>query len=304
MQADRDMIEQFLTRLYDAGPEGVIELAWSKPGQDAITNAEHFPRNAPVLFSELAACLNAEEQNVYFTPALLRPGVQGRARDDDVIELPALWADLDTPEAMRAPAQRYGTCEPTCSIMTRPTPDVRLHYYWKLAEPMIGDGAKFEGKRYNQRIAAHMFGDRASVNPSRLLRVPGTVRWPTESKPVGPHLLSPWWFGESLHTYTLAEIEAAFPPARHGRDYGIGEGRTPTEAWVSIADNGAHKGARNTTAASLCGYLLRRGVSPDVLWPLLSAWNADRCNPPLDEGELHTVFESICERELARRITG
>ena len=301
MRPDPDAITTFLTRLYDTDHNLERELSWSDPGQDAIIHAERFAADDPVGFAARAAEINEAGCNVYFAPALLEPGGHGRARDNDVAAVGVLWTDLDTADAMRAPAKRYGVCEPTCSVMTRPPADVRLHYYWRLAEPIFGAAAP-EAKRLNRRIAAHMYGDLACCNPSRVLRVPHTIRHPTEDKPIGPYLLNVCWFGEGLHTYTPGEIEAAFPVVVNGaRDYGVSDNCTPKEEWVTIAINGAREGERNQTAARLFGYLLRRDVYPEVAWPLVSSWNTDRCEPPLDEDELERVFHSICERELDRR---
>ncbi len=300
MQPDPDAVVTFLARLYDTDHNLERELSWSDPGQDAIIHAERFSADDPMGFAERAVDINAAGCNTYFTPALLEPGGSGRAKDSDVAALPVLWADLDTADALRAPAKRYGVCEPTCSVMTRPPADVRLHYYWRLAEPIFGAAAS-EARRLNRRIAAHMYGDLACCNPARVLRIPHTVRHPTEDKPIGPHLLGVCWFGESLHTYTPDKIEAAFPISAGARDYGVNGNSTPKEEWIAIANNGAKEGERNQTAARLFGYLLRRGVYPEVAWPLVSSWNSDHCDPPLDEDELERVFHSICERELNRR---
>ena len=128
MQPDPDITVTFLTRLYNADHDLERELAWSDPGQDVICHAERFAADDPVGFAVRAAEINGAGCNVYFAPALLEPGGHGRARDDDVAALPVLWTDLDTADAMRAPARRYGGCEPTCSVMTRPPPGVRLPY--------------------------------------------------------------------------------------------------------------------------------------------------------------------------------
>ena len=304
MQPDPDAIVTFLTRLHDVDHNLERELAWSDPGQDVICHGERFAADDPVGFAARAAELNRAGCNVYFTPALLELGGRGRAKDNDVAAVGALWADLDTADAMRAPAKRYGVREPTCSVMTRPTPDVRLHYYWRLAEPIIGAAAS-EARRLNRQIAAHMYGDLACCNPARLLRVPGTVRHQTEDKPIGPYLFRVCWFGESLHTYTPTEIEAAFPVvAGTGRDYGVMAfgSSTPVAEWVTRIANGAEDGGRNVAASRLIGHLLHYQLHPEIAWALVSVWNEARCCPPLDEDELGRTFRSIQEAELRKRI--
>ncbi len=303
MQPDPDAITTFLSRLYDTDHNLERELAWSDPGEDAICHGERFAVDDPAGFADRAAKLNLDGCNTYFTPALLEPGGRGRARDEDVAAIPVLWTDLDTPAAVRAPAKQFGVCEPTCSVMTRPPPGTRLHYYFKLAEPMFGVGARTEGKRLNQRIAAHMFGDPTCCNPARLLRVPGTVRWQTADKPVGPYIFGVCWFGEGLNTYTPGAIEAAFPiTAGAHRDYGVnGSSFTPTEEWVALIADGASKGERNTTATRFIGYLLRADIHEDIAWALTELWN-NACQPPMDEDRLLRTFDSIHAAELRRRI--
>jgi hypothetical protein len=69
---------------------------------------------------------------------------------------------------------------------------------------------------------------------------------------------------------------------------------------------GVLEGERNGTAAEVAGKLLVRlpeGEWETFGWPALSGWNAKN-NPPMDEGELRTVWESICGKEKIRRENG
>ena len=65
--------------------------------------------------------------------------------------------------------------------------------------------------------------------------------------------------------------------------------------------NGAVEGERNTTAAALAGYLLRRDVPPPEALEILRCVNDSRFTPPLDEGEIEAVLLSIGKAELKRR---
>lgn len=64
---------------------------------------------------------------------------------------------------------------------------------------------------------------------------------------------------------------------------------------------GVQAGARNETIARLTGKLLRGYVNPHLVLDLMLAWNAVRCKPPLGDGEVETIVNSICGRELRRR---
>ena len=297
MRPDKAAIEHFLFQMYQPFC-GVIELAWSLPGRDAISHAEHYPHAELDELVEHAATLNANRANIYYTPAILRTDVAGRAHDDDVTEVRFLWTDLDSTEAMRAPANKYGCCEPTILVVTRASPTQRMHLYWLLVEPVcVGS----EVKRLNKRIAAHMLGDMVCTNPSRVLRLPGTVRWPTEDKPIGPHVLEPWFYGEALNVYTAEEIEAVFPAVKDAngrRDYGLVNG-SGTD-WDSFLAGPLKEGKRNDALFRLTGKLLSKNLSPHLVAEIVQAVNAYHCTPPLDEGEVDTLVDSCCKTILRK----
>jgi len=65
---------------------------------------------------------------------------------------------------------------------------------------------------------------------------------------------------------------------------------------------GVPEGFRNVSSTKVAGKLLG-ALSPndwDLAWILLKAWNAQN-KPPLPEGELRAVFDSIVRRELEKR---
>jgi hypothetical protein len=75
----------------------------------------------------------------------------------------------------------------------------------------------------------------------------------------------------------------------------------PASEWRELVCNGVAEGRRNSSAARLTGYLLRRFIDPIVALELVQSWNAMRCSPPLPPDEIIAIVDSICGRELARR---
>jgi hypothetical protein len=75
----------------------------------------------------------------------------------------------------------------------------------------------------------------------------------------------------------------------------------PASEWREVVCNGVAEGQRNSSAARLAGYLLRRFVDPIVTLELVQSWNAMRCSPPLKPDEIIAIVDSICGRELVRR---
>jgi hypothetical protein len=71
--------------------------------------------------------------------------------------------------------------------------------------------------------------------------------------------------------------------------------------WRRLVREGVGEGRRNDAVARLAGHLLRKDVDPYVVLDLARCWNANRCRPPLPDGEVVGAVNSICEREMARR---
>lgn len=79
-----------------------------------------------------------------------------------------------------------------------------------------------------------------------------------------------------------------------------GTGRGPSE-WRKLVSEGVLEGGRNPAIAALTGHLLRRYVDPVVAYELVQAWNATRCQPPLDPAEVDKIVLSITRTEFKRR---
>ena len=79
----------------------------------------------------------------------------------------------------------------------------------------------------------------------------------------------------------------------------------PVEHWLDIA-SGVQEGGRNNTAAEFIGYVFGQMADPfnnkavAIQWELIRSWN-NQNQPPLDEAELKTVFESILRREREKQ---
>jgi hypothetical protein len=71
--------------------------------------------------------------------------------------------------------------------------------------------------------------------------------------------------------------------------------------WRKLVRDGVAEGGRNSTLASLAGYLLWHGLDPGVVTDLLLAWNTQRCRPPLTDEEVVRVVESIARTHRRQR---
>jgi hypothetical protein len=100
--------------------------------------------------------------------------------------------------------------------------------------------------------------------------------------PLGP-ALAPDWLVEKL---TSARATSA-------------KGHEP-EYWATLAA-ASYSEYSDDPLMKIAGKLLRAiSLPPDFVLVLLQAWNAQHCDPPLDEHEVQEIFERICEREFKR----
>jgi RecA-family ATPase len=100
------------------------------------------------------------------------------AKDTDIIAAFYCFADADTKGAMENILSFAGP-KFTMSVKTGTKPFARGHAYWQLEEPCYNLNA---WKDVQKAIAASLQTDAAVVNPSRIMRVAGTVSWPNKKK--------------------------------------------------------------------------------------------------------------------------
>jgi len=100
---------------------------------------------------------------------------------------------------------------------------------------------------------------------------------------------------DGQYTWLVGPRDADFAPLP---DWIIEKARARQD--VAERVKGSALGARNVTTTAVVGSLLARYPPQqweDVCWPLIVAYNAQRNRPPLGEGELRTIFDSIARRQ-------
>lgn len=184
MQADQNEIKNFIqviTRSWhtlDGNP--VIELRCIS--KTRAVQVSRFTLGQIEDAAQHAQAMNAAQQNIYMC---INP-VDGNAKieagkgahDSDILAAFYCFADADTDGAMQNILSFAGP-KFTMSVKTGLTPFVRGHAYWELEEPCVNLTA---WKEVQKSIAASLKTDSAVVNPSRIMRVAGTVSWPNQQK--------------------------------------------------------------------------------------------------------------------------
>lgn len=116
--------------------------------------------------------------NIYVTRNPIRHDVTSDATDEDVVAAMFVWADCDDTVAS-GNVHRFEGPRWTGAVTTGRHPHVRAHTYWELEEPCYNLEAWGDLQR---GIAAYFASDDKVVNPSRIMRVGGTITYPAKNK--------------------------------------------------------------------------------------------------------------------------
>jgi len=184
LQANQNEIRQFIGKItaswhtLDGNP--IIELRCINTTRKV--QVSRFTLDQIEDAAQHAQAMNQANQNVYMC---INP-VDGNAKieagkgakDTDILAAFYCFADADTDGAMQNILSFAGP-KFTMSVKTGLTPFVRGHAYWELEEPCVNLDA---WKEVQKSIAASLSTDSAVINPSRIMRVAGTVSWPNPDK--------------------------------------------------------------------------------------------------------------------------
>lgn len=122
--------------------------------------------------------MNARGRNCYAVRNPIRASATGSASDNDIVAAFFLWADCDDPAAA-GNVYRFDGPKWSAAVTTGTIPSVRAHVYWELERP-CRDLA--EWRDMQSTIARHFGSDPSVINPSRIMRIGGTVTWPFAQK--------------------------------------------------------------------------------------------------------------------------
>lgn len=180
IQPDADAIKLHLETLFapcrEEYPDGKIEL---RHGIHFSTSYFNVRPEGVAEAAAFAANRNREGNNVYVGVNPRRPETRGAAEDKDVQVSYWHFADMDDAEAVDQAGKRLKALPPTFTVNTGTEPHRRPHFYWKLEEPV----GNMDAWRERQRgIAQSLDGDPVVINPSRIMRLAGTVNFPPQHK--------------------------------------------------------------------------------------------------------------------------
>jgi hypothetical protein len=184
--ADRDVIAQFITKItvdWSNTPYRVGGFEIRCLGENRSPVSQIFALNAVSDATDLAVRMNANKLNVYMTinPIDMDPVVKSgkSAKDGDILRAHYSFADADDQAGLTGITKLSELCEPDIVMTTGTVPHERRHAYWGLSEACTD----LELWRSTQLNIATLFAtDSSVINPSRIMRVAGTVSYPNTDK--------------------------------------------------------------------------------------------------------------------------
>lgn len=164
----------------DCMRDGLIELAWTGPLEKdrKIRYCRMFDVTELSELVEEAFKINSfKGQNVYIGAGVRHPETEDglRTEDSDVIYMPALYVDLDNAGVAEAVPQIYQHLKPTLIVTTGQIPHLRQQLWWKLDQPVT---ELSKSTAQIKAITDTLNGDPTIHNPSRVMRLAGSVAWP------------------------------------------------------------------------------------------------------------------------------
>ena len=128
-----------------------------------------------------ARLMNEQEYNCYVTVNPLDPNrIEGGCAANDNAVFASLYAFADADDEVAAGnIKNFAGPKYSFAVITGHTPVVRPHVYWELEEPCYNLTA-WTGLQ--KSIASSLATDPVVHNPSRIMRLAGTVNWPTKKK--------------------------------------------------------------------------------------------------------------------------
>ena len=181
-QANQSEVANFLRVITD----GWEEIADEQPqlelrciGLGGQISVSRFAHHNIEEAAQHAVAMNEHKRNVYACINPIKPDADRKgAKDDDILAAFYCFADADNSDSMRNVTAFAGP-KFTMSVRTGTVPYLRGHAYWRLDEPVRNLQA---WKAVQKAIAASLQTDETVVNPSRIMRVAGTISWPPERK--------------------------------------------------------------------------------------------------------------------------
>lgn len=177
LKPSADIMFDVLSQWFRECNLGEIEIGWRDPTSGKLNRFKRFGLEEIEELAAFAADINSQPgANMYFRPATVTGSAP--ATDECFAQTPGFWVDHDDLASVNRLKTHPLRIKPPFLIVTGRDPEMRCQSFWPLSsDPIIkADWVK----SINKALQTHFGGDPAVVNPSRLMRMPGSIAWPVK----------------------------------------------------------------------------------------------------------------------------
>jgi hypothetical protein len=276
-------------------PDAWIEIAYGRPDGplNAAANFSAFKLEKAVEFAEAK---NKAGYNVYVGVAL-RQGekpASGRANGDHVLDASHLWAEFDgAGDAEHIDEILKGhKLTPAMVVTTGTVPHLREHLYFKL------DGTVTPERLEAANTAlCKLLGSDAVQNPDRVMRLAGTVSYPSPKKKERGYVeeLTALRVNKNARAYKADDLIGVVP-AKDGFDIyaegrGPGQGRSDAELMALLKSVNGKDGGKEKWHTPMCkavATMIGRGMTDSAIKFACAAY----CDGGLEDPELKELIDT------------
>lgn len=224
LRPNPEATHDFLAWWFHDCTQGLIEVGSFVPGTRSLSVFERFGLDEVDRAAEYAARVNMHPgASMYFRASTVSANAAaGRTTDADVCQAPGFWGDHDSQASVAMLANNPLPFKPPAWIVTGTLPFMRVQSFWRLSEPLTNMDMV---RDLNHRLISVFRCDTTTFNPSRLMRMPGSIAWPIKAGRSVAELTT-WQRGENrpgalpLHQveFTLPRLPAEPPRPSAGPD--------------------------------------------------------------------------------------
>lgn len=178
LQPDPITIQEWCDWWFHHCTRGEIQIGWRNAQTGGLTEFRSFPIGSDDIGDFVARINAVPGQSCYVRASTVREGLGDEAAfDTDFAQAPGIWGDLDDAGAYDRAGKVEPMIRPSAWVETGRHPHWRAQCFWRLEGVCENPVAV---KALNERVVALYQGDSMVTNPTRLMRLPGTVAWPAK----------------------------------------------------------------------------------------------------------------------------
>jgi hypothetical protein len=306
---DAEKAIQFLRFLFGDSPHGLIATSKAKPGETTIEDdydkdegAPPPPKKTKKQEPMISHAYSAPEKvltewwrahshkyNIYFCTGTTKER-EGRHNANNVIEIPALWFDLDAFKYFNIPGKAFFAdikSQEDVSAWVESSED-GLQGYYKLKEPfqLKGDVKLFkkELEPLLLDIALYFGADLEVCSPARLMRLPGSLN----VKPQYPKPYQVKAYTKAANIYTLGELAKKF---NHVNEDVAPKAITFALTYLLQGSEFWGEGSRHYIMLDLAGTVRKAGLNKTACLNLFRALSTTLSDDEFREADVDTTYD-------------